>query len=416
MVYTSERENYTVEGAYRICDIDNNPGSNNFNDCVVTRGVGTNYSSGRNRLKALLASAEWRNEYLLSDWSVLEAGAGFTRNQIDDEIDEFAFLDSAGFSNLNESTFNSLDLNANQITGYLQSTIFSKDSMHAVNVGIRLNYLDYNGQLLFSPRFIYRFKPRWNRETTFRLSAGQYSQPPFYRELRDRSGNIRSNVQAQKSSHFIMAMERVLSWWNRPFLLSVEGYYKSLNDVIPYDIDNVRLRYFAENNAKARAYGIDFRINGEFIKGTQSWFSLGILRTEEDLVEDQKGFIRRPTDQNINLAFYFEDHLPNDPTLRVYINTVFGSGFPLGPPNDLNARNIFSGDEYYRVDLGISKSFELKKRNFPKMIWLRLEMLNALGADNTLSYSWIQDITGAQLAIPNSLSARFLNLKLSADF
>ena len=140
------------------------------------------------------------------------------------------------------------------------------------------------------------------------------------------------------------------------------------------------------------------------------------MKTEEDIAEDDKGFIRRPTDQNINLAFYFEDHLPNDPTLRVYVNTVFGSGFPLGPPNDINARNIFSGDEYYRVDIGLSKAFELKNHNYLKMIWLRLEMLNALGADNTLSYSWIQDITGAQLAIPNSLSARFLNLKISADF
>ncbi len=415
-VYTSERENYTVEGAYRICDVDNNPGSNNFNECVVVRGVGTNYTSGRNRLEATLLNAEWRNELLLSDWSVLEAGIGWARNDIMDELNEFAFLDSAGFSSLSESTFNELDLTTTNYTGYLQATIFSKDSMHAVNAGIRANYLDYNGELLLSPRFIYRFRPRWEQETSFRFSLGQYSQAPFYRELRDLSGEIQDGVQGQKSIHAILAMERVLSWWNRPFLLSVEGYYKSLTDVIPYDIDNVRLRYFANNNAEARAYGMDFRINGEFIKGTQSWFSLGFLKTEEDIAEDDKSYIRRPTDQNINLAFYFEDHLPNDPTLRVYVNTVFGSGFPLGPPNDINARNIFSGDEYYRIDLGLSKSFEIKNHNYLKKWWLRLEILNALGADNTLSYSWIQDITGAQLAIPNSLSARFLNLKVSVDF
>ena len=415
-VYTSERENYTVEGAYRICDVDNNPGSNNFNECVVVRGIGTNYTSGRNRLKATLFNAEWRNELLLSNWSILEAGFGYSRNQINDALNEYAFLDSAGFSNLNESTFNKLDLTTNTFTGYLQSTIFTKDSMHAVNLGARVNYLDYNEQLLVSPRLIYRFKPKWERETSFRFSAGQYNQPPFYRELRDRQGNIRDDVKAQKSLHFIGAMERVLIWWDRPFLFSVEGYYKTLYDVIPYDIDNVRLRYFANNNADARAYGMDFRINGEFIRGTQSWFSLGFLKTQEDIAEDDKGFIRRPTDQNINLAFYFEDHLPNDPSLRVYVNTVFGSGYPLGPPNNINARNIFSGDEYYRVDIGVSKSFEIRKHNYLKMIWLRLEMLNALGADNTLSYSWIQEITGSQLAIPNSLSARFLNLKLSAEF
>ncbi len=415
-VYTSERENYTVEGAYRICDVDNNPTSNNFNECVVVRGIGTNYTYGRNKLKVTLLNAEWRNELLLSDWSVLEAGVGVTRNEIDDELNEYAFLDSAGFSTLNESTFNDLNLNTTNYTGYIQSTIFSRDSMHAVNAGLRLNYLDYNGQLLTSPRMIYRFKPRWKNETSFRMSIGKYSQPPFYRELRDLEGNIRDNVQAQKSTHFIAAMERVLSWWNRPFLFMAEAYYKKLDDVIPYDIDNVRLRYFANNDANAIAYGMDFRINGEFIKGTQSWFSLGLLKTEEDIAEDDKGFIRRPTDQNINLAFYFEDHLPNDPTLRVYVNTVFGSGFPLGPPNNNNARNIFSGDEYYRVDLGLSKSFNLSNHKYLKSIWLRAEVLNALAADNTLSYSWIQDINGAQLAIPNSLSARFLNLKISADF
>ena len=265
-VFTSERENYTVEGAYRICDVDNNPGSNNFNECVVVRGIGTNYTSGRNKLDATLLNSEWRNEWLISDWSILEAGIGFARNQIDDKLDEFSFLTQQVFSNLNETTFNELDLTTNTYSGYLQTTVFSKDSMHAVNAGIRLNYLDYNEQLLFSPRFIYRFKPNWKRETSFRLSAGQYSQPPFYRELRDNEGNIRNNVMAQKSIHFIGAVERVFSWWQRPFLLSVEGYYKTLNDVVPYDIDNVRLRYFANNNADARAYGLDFRINGEFIK------------------------------------------------------------------------------------------------------------------------------------------------------
>lgn len=415
-VYTSERENYNVEGKYKICDVDNNPGSNSFNECAVVRGIGTNFNYGRNKLKAQIYNTEWRNEYLLSDWSILEAGVGYNRNIINDALNEYAFLDSAGFVNLSESTFNSLELETSTITGYLQTTIFTKDSMHAVNIGARLNHLDYNGETLFSPRLIYRFKPDWEKETSFRFSIGKYSQQPFYRELRDRSGNIREDVKAQQSIHLILAMERVLEWWGRPFLFSTETYYKSLDNVIAYDIDNVRLRYFANNDAKAFAYGFDFRINGEFIPGTQSWFSLGILNTREDIAEDEKGFIRRPSDQRINLAFYFEDHLPNDPTMRVYVNSVFGSGYPLGPPNEINARNIFSGDEYYRVDLGLSKSFELKNHKYLKTLWLRAEVLNVLGADNTLSYSWIQDVTGAQLAIPNSLSARFLNFRISADF
>ena len=415
-VYTTEQEFYNVEGAYRICDVDNNPGSNRFNECVVVRGIGTNFNYGRNKLHATLFNSEWRNELLLSNWSVLEAGFGFSRNQIDDEINEYTFLDSAGFVDITDNTFNKLDLTTHTFTSYLQGTIFSKDSMHAVNAGLRFNHFDLNNQLLISPRIIYRFKFNWEKETSFRFSAGSYSQPPFYRELRDRQGNVQTNLEAQQSIHYILAMERTFTWWSRPFYFTVENYYKHLKKVIPYDIDNVRLRYFANNNADAFAYGFDFRINGEFIKGTQSWFSMGILRTKEDIEEDEKEFIRRPSDQNINLAFYFEDYMPNNPTVRVYVNAVFGSGYPLGPPNDINARNIFSGDEYYRLDIGLSKSFELTNNKYLKTFWLRAEILNVLAADNTLSYSWIQDINGSQLAIPNSLSARFLNVKISADF
>lgn len=415
-VYSTEKEYFNVEGAYRICDVDNDPNSGSFNECVTTRGIGTNFDYGRNRLEATLFNAEWRNELLLSNWSVLEGGLGISQNIIEDELNEYSFLDSAGFVTLNRSSFNQLDLRTTTLTGYLQTTLFSKDSMHAVNAGIRTNYLSYNQELLISPRVTYRFKPKWEKETSFRLSIGKYSQPPFYRELRDLEGEIKEDVKAQQSLHIIGAMERGLKWWNRPFLFSVESYYKKLKNVIPYDIDNVRLRYFPENNATAYAYGLDLRINGEFIKGTQSWFSLGLLSTREDIEEDDKGYIRRPSDQHINLAFFFEDHLPNDPSVRVYVNSVFGSGYPLGPPNDFKNRNAFSGDEYYRIDIGLSKSFELKNHKYLKTLWLRAEVLNALAADNTLSYSWIEDVNGSQLAIPNSLSARFLNLRIQTQF
>ncbi|MEP1095770.1 MAG: carboxypeptidase-like regulatory domain-containing protein [Cyclobacteriaceae bacterium] len=423
-VRTTEREFYNVEGAYRICDVDNNPGSNSFNDCVITRGIGTNFNYGRNKLDATIINLELRNELLLSDWILLEWGAGFSQNQIDDELNEYAYLDSAGFiinpadpnTNVLRSVFNELDLTTQTYTGYLQSTIFSKDSAHAFNLGARVNYMDFTGEMLISPRLTYRHKPNWERATSFRVSIGKYSQTPFYREFRDLDGNIRDDVKAQQSAHFIMGVERLFNWWGRPFLFTSEGYYKKMKNVIPYDIDNVRLRYFAENNAEAFAYGFDFRLNGEFIRGSQSWFSLGILNTREDLEEDEKNYIRRPSDQRINLAFYFEDHMPNDPSVRVYVNSIFGSGYPLGPPNEINARNIFSGDEFFRVDIGFSKSLELKKNKYLKILWLRAEVLNALGADNTLSYSWIQDIRGSQLAIPNSLSARFLNFRISADF
>lgn len=412
-VYTVEREYFDVEGAYRICDVDNNPNSG-LNDCVIVRGIGTNYEYGRNKLDAILANLEIRNEHLLSEKNILEWGIGWNSTRINDDLNEYSFVDSADYVDVHHSVFNSLDLKANNYSGYIQNTTFLSDSTHAFIAGVRLNYWDYNDQLIASPRFSYRFVPKWKKPTTFTLSTGYYQQFPFYRELRIPDGSIRPTAKAQTSVHFIAGMERELIMWGRPFYFNTELYYKRLSNLIPFDIDNVRLRYFDQNDGIGYAAGADFRINGEFIPGTQSWFSLGLLKTNENIQGDSKNFIRRPTDQHINLAIYFEDHMPGDPTLRVYLNLVYGSGYPVGPPNDLNARNIYSGDEYYRADIGVSKEFT-GFRPFRKCM-IRAEILNALGADNTLSYSWIQDVYGNQFAIPNSLSARFLNIRFLAEF
>lgn len=414
-VYTREREYYDVEGAYRICDVDTSPASSDFNDCVVLRGIGTNYDYGRNRLRALIGDIEIRNEHLLNLHNIFEWGVGLKRTDIRDHLNEYSFLDSADFVTINRSVFNNLGIEATNYTGYLQNTSFLGDSTHAIIAGVRFNYWDYNQELLTSPRVTYRWNPSWKKPTTITLSVGGYHQFPFYRELRTQDGLIRQNPKAQKSIHFIGGVERGFSMWGRPFSFNTELYYKRLFDLVPYDIDNTRLRYLDQNNAFGYAAGIDFRVNGEFIQGTQSWFSLGLLKTEENVVGDEQGFVRRPSDQHINLAVYFEDHMPNDPTLRIYLNMVYGSGFPTGPPGELSVRNRFSGDEYYRADIGLSKQFFLNATPF-KVFWLRLEVLNALGADNTLSYSWIDDVNGNQFAIPNSLSARFLNIKFSAEF
>jgi hypothetical protein len=413
-VYTQEREYFDVEGFYRICDVDNNPGSDP-NDCVVVRAIGTNYNYGRNYLEAVVTTAEIRNEHLLNLNNMFEWGIGMNTTNIDDQLREYSFNDSADFVNLNRSVFNSLNLSATNYTGYVQHSYYFNDSIHSLIGGIRMNYWNYTSQLIGSPRISYQYKPRWSKPTTFTLSVGSYQQFPFYRELRTQEGQLRENPKAQKSIHYIAGMERVLTFWGRRFYFNSELYYKRMSNLIPYDIDNVRIRYLDQNDAFGYAAGADFRINGEFIPGTQSWFSLGLLTTQENIEGDDKGFVRRPSDQHINMAIYFEDHMPNDPSLRIYLNMVYGSGYPVGPPNDLNSRNIFSGDAYYRVDIGLSKEFTLRNQKL-KSAWIRAEVLNALGADNTLSYSWIQDFGGNQFAVPNSLSARFLNLKLSTAF
>ena len=407
---TNEQELFEVEGAYRLSDVSRQPGGGR-EQLVTIRGIGSNYDYGRNQLSARIYTLENRWEMLVNPNLVLEGGVGASLQQIDDELNEYSFIDSADYVSLTYSTFNEVHLDTWQLTGYLQGTWYGKDSISALIAGARVNYWTLNEEVLISPRITYRFTPRWDTPTSFSISTGFYQQPPFYRELRNYQGEINETRLAQKSIHFIAGMRQGLTLWGRPFVFSSDIYYKYLYDVIPYDIDNVRIRFLSETST-AFATGVDLRLNGEFIKGTQSWFSLSYLQTKEDLENDGMGYVRRPTDQRINLAIYFEDHMPIDPTLEVYLNLVFGSGYPFGPPQVSSLRNIFQGDEYYRADLGLSKRFDLKSGRFLNTLWIRAEVLNALGADNTLSYTWIQDVNGNNFAIPNSLSARFLNLKI----
>ncbi len=413
-VRTLEKEYFDVEGGYRLCDVDNDPGSGTFDDCVVIRGIGTNYNYGRNDLVASIVNAESRNELIINDQNLLEFGAGVSWQVIDDRINEYAFIDSSDFVTVTESIFNELSLNSLQYSFYVQNQTATRDSAHILNYGVRFNYWDQNEELLISPRIQYRWQI--NDRLAIRLSTGIYSQPPFYRELRSREGEIVPDLKAQKSLHVIGSVEKVFRMWGRDFIFNTDVYWKSLTDVIAYDVENIRLRYFADNRTEAYAQGIDFRVNGEFIPGTQSWFSLGLLRTEENIANDGRGYIRRPTDQRVNIGIFFEDHIPNDPSIRVYLNLNIGSGYPFGPPNRPDLRNSFQGDEYYRLDLGLSKFVRLSHYNFFESLVLRAEVLNAFAADNTLSYTWIEDVNGANFAIPNSLSARLFNVKATVNF
>jgi hypothetical protein len=301
--------------------------------------------------------------------------------------------------------------------------------------------------LVISPRVQYSQISRQHPNRSFKAAVGLYYQPPFYRELRDQT-TIQAGVQqaylnpqlrAQKSYHFIVGKEINFQQYGRPFKFSAEAYYKYLTDVVPYDIDNVRLRYFAKNNARAYAAGFDARISGEFVKGAESWFSLGVLTTQEDVDGDStsvldgnnqvvgrqaKGFIRRPQDQRLNLGIFFQDHLPNNPSVRGYVNFVFGTGLPFSPPNQPDLRGIDAlVTSYKRVDLGFSKVIGLQNNNAPKehfysfeSLWLGLEILNVLGANNVAGYSYLQDVNGVTYSVPSYLSQRVVNLRVIARF
>jgi hypothetical protein len=209
--------------------------------------------------------------------------------------------------------------------------------------------------------------------------------------------------------------------WGRKFVFFNELYYKHLYNLNLYDIDNVRLRYFANNNATGYAAGLDMRVHGEFIPGVESWFSLGLLSTQETNLYTNLGSVRRPGDQRINMSIYFQDHMPNDPSLRIALTLLYGSGFPFGPPKVDQLRNAFSGDEYYRADVGFYKVYdfdEMEKKKPLGFTSLRLgvEILNMFGAENTISYTWVKDVNSNQFAVPNGLSARFLNIRLQGYF
>jgi hypothetical protein len=414
-VSTQEKENFEVEGAYRLCDVDQKSQVDFSDKCIVTRAIGTNFDYGRNSLSVQISTIENRNEWLINSNNLIEFGVGMSHQNIADDINEYGFIDSADYVTTTQYIQNELSMSSNNYFGYLQYSFFDYDSSNIFNIGSRFNYMNWTDQFLLSPRVQYQYRPSWSVPTRINFSVGFYHQHPQYREFRNREGEINKDVSAQKSLQLITGIDRFLTLWGRPFIFTTQAYYKYLWDLNPYEIDNVRIRYYADNIAIGYATGLDVRINGEFIAGTQSWFSLGLLKTMEDIENDENGYQRRPSDQRITIGAFFEDHLPNDPSLRVYLNLNFGSGYPFGPPNNSAYRNAFSGDEYYRVDLGLTKIIPISNLNFLKNIILRLEVLNILEADNTISYHWIEDVNGNNLAIPNSLSARYFNLKIMCN-
>ncbi len=419
-VNTREREYFDVIGAYRLCDIDISTGSNSFNECISTIGVGANYAHGRNLLDADLLNFENRNVLIIDEKNTFEFGVGYRNDQIDDIVQDYAFSDSADFVTIHESVENATSLNTNRLTAYVQNTTEWPENW-TFTYGARLHYWSFSKQWLVSPRLQVAYQPEWERDLVFRAAAGMYQQPPFFRELRNREGEINPDVKAQSSVHGIIGADYHFRMFGREFTFLAEAYYKYLYNLNPYDVDNVRIRYFAENNAVGYAAGVDFRVSGEFIPGAESWFSLGLLKTEENIEGDNRGYIRRPSDQRVNLSIFFQDHFPNDPSLRVYLSTLFGTGLPFGPPDNPQYRNALNGPSYTRVDIGFSKQLVFGQKmkqnhNFFKSLWVGLEVLNLLGADNTLSFTWVTDVNNRQYAVPNRLSARFLNLRIIARY
>ncbi|MFC6999989.1 TonB-dependent receptor [Rufibacter roseus] len=434
-LYSQEREVRDLESGYRFCDVLPAPGVSPFNRCAGERGLGTRFEYARNRLRAALQAMEMRATWELSGTSVVSAGIKGSVENINDHIQEYSFQDSADYVYNLQNLNSDIALNSTRYQGFAQHT-WELDSLQTLTYGFRFHYWSVNKQLSISPRVQYavRFKnlPDWS----FKMASGLYVQSPMYRELRDAQGVLYPKTKNQESWHFIAASEYQFKKWDRPFKVTAEAYYKHLPSVIPYEQDNMRLRYLPQYETSAYAMGFDVRVNGEFIKGEESWFSLGILSTRENVSGDsttvrdpetrevirreEKGFIRRPTDQLLNFGVYFQDHLPNNPTVRMYLNLAFSTGLPFGPPGDIDNRNAFPGPSYRRVDIGFSKIISMQTADTKgfglESLWLSLEILNLIAANNVISYNYVRDLNGITYAVPNYLTGRLVNLRFIARF
>jgi hypothetical protein len=459
-----EEEKYTVQGQYYIDQLEADFGKDNFGQVAFNRGVGTFLNNGRNSINATVVNVEHKGTRQIRKNSELLWGLRYQHESIQDKLSEWRTIDSAGYVspyspteiNLIDVVKTKINLESNRVQGYLQYK-FSKrlrdSSIVAVTGGVRANYWDYNKQTVISPRVTLTYKPNWKRDILVKASWGYYYQPPFYREMRGFDGQLNPNIQAQKSIHYLLSFDYNFRAWNRPFKLIIDFYYKDMKDLIPYEIDNTRIRYYAKNNSVGYAEGIDLRINGEFIKGVESWATIGFLKTMENISDDRKvtyfnstgdtiikgytfnnkavdssvtypGYIPRPTDQRVTFGMFFQDYIPKLPNCKMYLNLQFGSGLPFGPPGHDRWKQVFRMPPYRRVDIGFAYQIIKENHHIPKHnpfhhlkgMFLSLEVFNLLQIDNTVSYTWITDVTNRQYAVPNYLTKRQLNIKLQVKF
>ncbi len=469
---TIESETYDIQSQYWIGRLETDFGSEEFGDVIEAQGIGTFIDHARNNLNAKVFSFEHKGNF--SDViNLLQWGVKYKHEIINDRLNEWEMVDSAGFSIPNPAgsvgnpfpphpdleMYNliktDIDITSNRFSGFVQNTWDYKGYKSDITItgGLRASYWDFNNQFLLSPRASISLKPKWDNDILFRFSSGYYCQPPFYRELRDFEGNINHDIKAQKSIHFVLSSDWNFMAWSRPFKFTTEIYYKYLDDIIPYEIDNVRIRYYAENNAHGYATGIDMNVNGEFVKGIESWASLSIMKTQEDIENDffyeyfnsdgekiipgftfnnvvvdstrhEPGYIPRPTDQRVNFSLFFQDYLPKNPTYKMHLKLVFGSSLPFGPPKTEKYKHTLRIPPYRRVDIGFSKQLIGENSVFsPKnplkyfhSLWISAEVFNLLQINNTVSYIWIKDVRNRQYAVPNYLTPRQINIKLVAMF
>ena len=440
-----ETETYDIFGEYWLGQVETNIGSDNQGNVIANMGTGAYLKHARNSFYTQVYNFDHKGTKVNGD-HVFKWGLRYQRQNVDDVVNEWNMVDSSGYNlphpmddignvpaALPDITLDMLHrahntIGINNVDGYMQysSTFPLKDAGDlVVTGGLRANYWGYNNKMYVSPRAGIAFKPYLEgRDLVFRLSGGVYNQTPFYRELRNRDGSLYKDAQAQMSYQVILGSDFKFHAWGRPFILTSEAYYKSLKNIIPYEVDNVRIRYYADQKAHGYATGLDFKINGEFVKGIDSWASLSLMRSREVIEGDTMGWHDRPSNQLLSFSLFFQDYIPTSTTWRVNLTLTFGTGMPVNNPSSDYFHPFKNYPPYRRVDIGFVKelinegsSFSKgNPLNYVKNMYASIEVFNLLNIPNTVSYTWVKDVHNISWGINSYLTPRYINVKLVTEF
>lgn len=435
---SDEQERYDIEGSYLFTETDLT-GENNSNSIL---GVGSYLDHARNTLKSNVYTASHFGN-LKIDRNLIKWNISYQREEIQDKIKEWEMRDSAGYSiprnendvNLYSNLKSDNRINSSRVSGYLQNTYTfnTERGLFIFNAGVRGSYWTFNKEFIFSPRGALAFVPSGMENLSFRIAGGIYYQAPFYKEFQniisingDNIVELNKDIKSQKSVHIVLGSDYYFGGNKEqnipPYKLSGEIYYKKLSDLVPYTVNNVKIRYSGQNESKGYAMGIDTKLYGEFIPGADSWISLSFMKTQQE-IDGIK--VPIPTDQRFNFAFFYQDYFPGYERLRMNLRALWSQGLPVSAPHKGYESGYFRTPNYKRIDLGFSwlilgENFSIRNRNSAlkafRNIWLGLDVFNIFDIQNTNTYYWITDVYNQQYAVPNYLTGRQLNIKLLAEF